>query len=301
MKLKPMSNTASINIVDNKNVNNSLNRNQFLDRDPKGQLPPSTFRIIKKEKNIRIISIVFWLVVFLSSLLVILLTKFIPTLKQYSAAGIFILFGILLFISFILLVKNSIDYTSWSRVVKNLRESFSNGDASANVLFHKTYRNLIIKNVRLMWLVIFFETYYGLFTLITFLLYRYFIADEAGSGKIIVGSPESQLYFTFDVRQFLMSFYNGSPFLFLVFSIIALLSAIGIYTFVWMYDRKRQNDLINYIGESAHEIFEKVNLSKEKENKMWLKIYIFTFCILVILPLFLLILFIWKNIIRRKK
>ncbi|MCU9934009.1 hypothetical protein NWE61_02240 [Mycoplasmopsis felis] len=84
-------------------------------------------------------------------------------------------------------------------------------------------------------------------------------------------------------------------------SVVLLVSFASVIAFV-LFDKKRLQDLYHHLGENENTIkfIETVQLLKKNENRMWLKIYIVIF-ILVLLPTVLIIYLVYKGLIRRRK
>ncbi|MEE3928168.1 hypothetical protein V2E24_01070 [Mycoplasmopsis ciconiae] len=281
--------------------------------DPKGELSPHAYSVIRREKRIRFFSLILWSLIFVASLLailgVVLATKVdinlgvgnIDKAKQTVKAnpvGWYILFGISGFISFILMVRNIFDVTSWKNTEKEIRNNFSSGDQAASIMFHKTYRNIVMKNVRTLWGLIFFVTFFGIYLLTTFLLYYYFVVQEGN--KIEIYWELLNLNISGDLGKALENLYNGKTLLVIILGAILVAAAIGLYVFVWIIDKKRLNDLTRYLGPNAHDIIEKVQHSKEQKNKFWLKAYIISVLAFIFLPIVLVAWALWRGIIRRK-
>ncbi|MCU9931201.1 hypothetical protein NW733_00130 [Mycoplasmopsis felis] len=70
-----------------------------------------------------------------------------------------------------------------------------------------------------------------------------------------------------------------------------------------LFDKKRLQDLYHHLYENENTIkfIETVQLLKKNENRMWLKIYIVIFILVVLLPTVLIIYLVYKGLIRRRK
>lgn len=302
MDRKPLEDTSDIRIVENNNINNQVLSTSYLKKDPEGILNSRTYRIITREKKFKFFSMSFWSVVLLTSVLVI---TFLALSQQNiiqqnfvtSYTGYYILFGMTLVFSLFYATKAIIEFLAWKSSIARMRESYANGDSSAKVLFHTTYRNISIRSVRILWAVIFIEVFYGLFILITFLLYNYFVLKDNNASLEI-----SMLNITigWDIKAMLNNWYNNNIELFLIISLVFLGLVLATYFVFFTLDKKRLIEISSLLGDDYTQITSSVMEAKSKEHKLWIKIFIVSFFLIYLLPFIIILILIWRKVIRRK-
>ncbi|ADE19569.1 MSC_0882 family membrane protein [Mycoplasma crocodyli] len=303
MNFRPINdNTQGINVIQNNSLDRTIRSESNLKSDPEGQLSPRAYRIIQRERAIKGISSLIWgSALFLSSLILLVLaliftnTVKIPFLDAYTnqktsanVIGYYILLLIFIIVSFSFMIRNIIDFTSWKNTIKRLRESYDRGDASANVMFHSTYRKLTLKTIKTMWVYINILTFYGFFALVIFGL------------KYIKIHTESEIFaLKLDMELILQKAF-GNVNVFTIINVIILISATAVFVAVNLIDKKRIIDLQDFLGEKTHEIMESITISKEKLNKAFLRVYLVCVGIFIVLPIFLLMLAIYRMIKKKK-
>ncbi|KUH47385.1 MSC_0882 family membrane protein [Mycoplasmopsis meleagridis] len=293
-KYQPIENTKNIEIVQNsKNLNIASNSDAKY-RDPNGILNPSTMKVIKKEKFLHTLLLSFaFTILIIASILMILICLQIGVFSETNYVGYKILLGFIIFLSFTFGTKNLIQKIAWKKTQINLRENARGGNYIGNeVIFEKTYRSIVLKNVNLLWTNIFLITYVGIFALIIYGLYS--------SGTWILGKENSAFFLSINWVNILDNAFGNTI---LVCSLcgISLAGCVIFYTVIALYDKKRINDLDNILGERAIEISSKINTDKRNLNKMWMKIYFVCVLLTILLPIILLVIMFWKKIIKIKK
>lgn len=302
MDRKPLEDTSDIRIVENNSINNQVLSTSYLKKDPEGVLNSRTYRIITREKKFKFFSMSFWLIILLTSILVI---TFLSLSQQNiiqqnfvtSYTGYYVLFGITLIFSLFYTTKAIIEFMGWKSAVARMRESYANGDSSAKVLFHTTYRNISIRSVRILWAVIFIEVFYGLFILITFLLYNYFVLKN---NNLILDINMLNITVEWDIRNMLNNWYNNNIELFLILSLIFLGSVLAIYFIFFTFDKKRLLEISGLLGDDYSQITSSVMEAKSKEHKLWIKVFIVSFFLIYLLPFLIILILVWRKVIRRK-
>lgn len=302
MDRKPLEDTSDIRIVENNSINNQVLSTSYLKKDPEGVLNSRTYRIITREKKFKFFSMSFWLIILLTSILVI---TFLSLSQQNiiqqnfvtSYTGYYVLFGITLIFSLFYTTKAIIEFMGWKSAVARMRESYANGDSSAKVLFHTTYRNISIRSVRILWTVIFIEVFYGLFILITFLLYNYFVLKN---NNLILDINMLNITVEWDIRNMLNNWYNNNIELFLILSLIFLGSVLAIYFIFFTFDKKRLLEISSLLGDDYSQITSSVMEAKSKEHKLWIKVFIVSFFLIYLLPFLIILILVWRKVIRRK-
>lgn len=302
MDRKPLEDTSDIRIVENNSINNQVLSTSYLKKDPEGVLNSRTYRIITREKKFKFFSMSFWLIILLTSILVI---TFLSLSQQNiiqqnfvtSYTGYYVLFGITLIFSLFYTTKAIIEFMGWKSAVARMRESYANGDSSAKVLFHTTYRNISIRSVRILWAVIFIEVFYGLFILITFLLYNYFVLKN---NNLILDINMLNITVEWDIRNMLNNWYNNNIELFLILSLIFLGSVLAIYFIFFTFDKKRLLEISSLLGDDYSQITSSVMEAKSKEHKLWIKVFVVSFFLIYLLPFLIILILVWRKVIRRK-
>ncbi|QDY88634.1 MSC_0882 family membrane protein [Mycoplasma anserisalpingitidis] len=302
MDRKPLEDTSDIRIVENNSINNQVLSTSYLKKDPEGVLNSRTYRIITREKKFKFFSMSFWLIILLTSILVI---TFLSLSQQNiiqqnfvtSYTGYYVLFGITLIFSLFYTTKAIIEFMGWKSAVARMRESYANGDSSAKVLFHTTYRNISIRSVRILWAVIFIEVFYGLFILITFLLYNYFVLKN---NNLILDINMLNITVEWNIRNMLNNWYNNNIELFLILSLIFLGLVLAIYFIFFTFDKKRLLEISGLLGDDYSQITSSVMEAKSKEHKLWIKVFIVSFFLIYLLPFLIILILVWRKVIRRK-
>lgn len=302
MERKPLEDTSDIRIIENNNINNQVLSTSYLKKDPEGVLNSRTYRIITKEKKFKFFSMFFWSLILILSILVITFLalsqrNIIQQTLVTSFIGYYVLFGITLILSLFYTTKAIIEYVGWKTAVARMRESYANGDSAAKVLFHTTFRNISIRSVRILWAVIFIEVFYGLFTLITFLLYNYFIVKN---NNAVLEINFLNITVNWNIKLMLSRWYNNNVEIFLVLSLIFLCAVIVIYFIFFTFDKKRLMEISSLLGDDYSQITSSVLEAKSKEHKLWLKVFIVSFFLIYLLPFLIILILIWRKVIRRK-
>ncbi|EFF41333.1 MSC_0882 family membrane protein [Mycoplasmopsis alligatoris] len=302
MQFNPIKDTQGINVIQNSSLDRTINNESMLKSDPLGQLSPRAYKIIRREKVIKGITSLVWGALLFTTLLTILIlylvfseiikipfgTEYIDKTVNGNVIGYYILLALISFIAFYFMARNLIDFVSWKNTVKRLRDSYSRGDSSANVMFHTTYRKMSLKTVKVMWIFINILTFYGFFTLVVFGL------------KYLKINTESDIFALKLNMELILQKAFGNVNVFTIINVIALVAITGVYIFASVIDKKRISDLQDFLGEKTHEIMEGVAVSKEKLNKALLKVYLICVGIFIVLPIFIAILAVFR-IIKRKK
>ncbi|WP_036458960.1 MSC_0882 family membrane protein [Mycoplasma leonicaptivi] len=285
-------------------LNDELNKK--IIEDPQKQLSPTTFAIILKEKRIRILSLIISLIIFVGSSVGLVLNFFVFTEQHKLGYGIgnYIGFGIGILISFYLMINSLIKISGWRKAEQAYRNKHRNGDVASSSMFTDLYQALVLKKVRISWFLTFFLVYFGTFTLIIFLL-----KDQIWEIGSPVESSESgnvkngfAFHFVIDFRErFVQTFGNVN--VLLIISVVIILCVILFYVFTVLYDKKRIQDIRSNLGTSdvLIKVIEIVENRRKNENKAWLRFFAVVFILTYFLPLTLLIFFIYKGFIRRKK
>ncbi|RIV16728.1 MSC_0882 family membrane protein [Mycoplasmopsis gallopavonis] len=271
--------------------------------DPKNEISPLAHTTIRKEKTIRFIAFVFWLVIFVSSLVAIGVAVGISKTNDYKNAsfiGWYILFGLSTILGLVLFIKNAMDFASWRKTEKQFRYNYKRGDVAASTMFAELYKTLTLKNLRLMWLYFFFLTYFGLLLVIVAAL------NASGTwtiGKEPTSTSNGSFFIKLDWPKILESWF-GKIWSFEVIGLIVLVTLTVLLLVVWLYDRKRIKDIqmnLGTDGQSAATLIASVQESRRSENKAWIKFYIFVFILTVLVPLAIFIFLVYTKVIRRKK
>lgn len=265
--------------------------------DPKRVLSDETYTIIKKEKNVRNASVIFWSFILLFIVIGLVLNGIINTWKQGPEYGIgyWILLSFLFLISFYFFGKNLIKVLGWKKVEKRYRESFQLGDIAASTTFADLYKSLIKKNVSQNWIFTFIITYGGIFLAIIFGL--------AMLEEIVIETPEGSL-FDLKLHYKVLESMNrafGSTTILLVSGAIILLLITILFIFIKLYDKKRIQDAILFIQVDNAKIAGDAEKSARNLNKIWRNTFIVTFILTILLPFALIVFLIWKGIIKVKK
>ncbi|VEU76273.1 MSC_0882 family membrane protein [Mycoplasmopsis columboralis] len=265
-------------------------------QDPQRMLSSDTFRILKKEKNIRKVALIFWWILLIICLSGMIMNYSFNTAKEPSS-GIYywIGLGLLLAISLFYFAKNLIRLSAWKSIERKYRESFSSGDIAASTTFADLYKDISRKVINLTWIYTFFMTYFGLLELIVFGLYK--------AEKIIIKTSETsaiKIDSTIDLVKLLDNGFGNTQ----VFLIIGLLSMVVIsvlYFGLYLYDKKRIQDIKMFIVNDTAEFLSMVEDSKKSLNKGWRNFYIVVFVLVVLLPIAIFVYLLWRGVLRFKK
>ncbi|VEU58646.1 MSC_0882 family membrane protein [Mycoplasmopsis gallinacea] len=268
--------------------------NTTVYKDPKGQLSPAAFAVIKKESRIRIYSIIFWAILFLGAAVGLLLNYLLNTRKDpNSGILLYVAFAALGFFTFWFFVKNIIKLKSWKNVERNYRESYNIGDSSSSTTFAEAYRTLNLKSLRLKWFYGFYVTYMGLFILIVALLKnQVWQIDPQYSWLTIKG----ELNFP---KLFEIWFGNTNALLIILGIVSAAITAL--FVLALLYDKKRIVEIQSFLGDKSIDVVNAVNNDLKSENKAWRRLYIIVFILLVLLPLAIIIYLIYRKVLSRRK
>ncbi|WP_029513408.1 MSC_0882 family membrane protein [Mycoplasmopsis primatum] len=296
MKYKPIQNNQTIEIVQsNRDITFAKTASKVY-QDPKHQFSPRIYKVIRSEKLLKITIMVISFSITLLSILAFILAwyKVAPFNSDQDSPliGYLVLFGITGFLSLAVGIKNAIENVQWTHTIQRYRDAISAGDYTSSTTFHIVYRKIILKDINLLWILIFILTYLGLFTLIVFGLHK--------SGPWEAGSKEGSVYLNLDWPKWLDASFKNTP-LFCLINVIIMASLIAGYIIIKLFDKKRLIDIGDFLGERSVEIQEQIEQAKKDRNKMWLRIYLVVVVLTILLPLALLLVAIWKGLIRRKK
>ncbi|QGZ97399.1 hypothetical protein GE118_01145 [Mycoplasma sp. NEAQ87857] len=289
--------------------NNSLEVNELLKTqehtyfDKNNQINSDLYSTLVRERKIRLFSILVYLTFFIGSIVAgvinfVLNTKKVVIDNDKSASlgiGWYVLIGAALLISLVFLIKNILKYKNLNATERKIRQNIEHKDTPTYSVFYEIYQGIVFKKLRLNWLFLFFITYFGLFTLLIFLL-----KDQ----HIVIGKEGTSGAFNFFLD---IKFHNVFDKWFgnvevLAYSLLGVIGGVSLlFTIFKIYDLKRLNALKNHLsGEVAANFFATIEASKKQENRAWLKTYIIIFVLVVLLPLALILFLIYKKVIRRK-
>ncbi|BBU47917.1 MSC_0882 family membrane protein [Mycoplasmopsis felis] len=283
--------------------NNIQTNEQKQDIQVEVKINDDFLKIIKKEKIINRVNAWFWTIILLTTLLCVFLNYWFNTrINVNNGIFIYILLGIPFLISIGLSIKYAIIISGWKKSEKRYLKDPSQKNI-ANSIFMDTYKNLNLKIVRLKWLFAIFSTYLLLFILIISLLYWQIKSIELGTLPVKEGEQNpTGFYLSIDFIQKLDEAFGNTKNFVIINSVVLLVSFASVIAFV-LFDKKRLQDLYHHLGENENTIkfIETVQLLKKNENRMWLKIYIVIFILVVLLPTVLIIYLVYKGLIRRRK
>ncbi|VEU75814.1 Uncharacterised protein [Mycoplasmopsis maculosa] len=292
---KPIESKETIETIINNNVEIDEKKNNKY-RDPKNQIPNHLYKVIKLEKNIKSFNIALSFSLFITSIILLALailkiTPFSVEEESGPLYGYIIAFSASAFISIAITIKNTIELTQWNSTINKYRESLNNNDKTSSNNFHITYRKIALKDINLLWLLIFTITYVGLVALIIFGLYK--------SGAWTIGNENSVVKLNIDWKELLdNAFGNTQLFCILLASSLGL--AVVLYILIILFDKKRLADIVDYLGDNSSEIYEKIETAKKERNKAWMKAYFIIVCLTILLPLALILYAAYRGIIKRK-
>ncbi|MBZ4195524.1 MSC_0882 family membrane protein [Mycoplasma tauri] len=295
MKFRPIQNNQTIEIVQSNRELDFGKDKEKIHQDPKRQFSPRIYKVIRSEKILKISLMMISFIIMISSIVAFFLVYFkVPPFNTSGKplTGYLILFGILIFFSFVSGLKNSIENLRWTHTIQRYRDAISTGDYTSSATFHIVYKKIILKDINLLWMLIFIITYQGLFTLIIFGFYK--------SGAWVAGSKNGAFYINLDWPTWLDLSFKNTEF-FCLISLIIMVSLVVSYIFIKIFDSKRLNDISDFLGERSVEVQDQIDKAKKDRNKMWLRIYLVVVVLTIFLPLALLLVAMWRGIIRRKK
>ncbi|WP_029512536.1 MSC_0882 family membrane protein [Mycoplasmopsis iners] len=291
-KYKPIEDSQTVELIRNGQDFNYANENTKVVRDPKNQISPRIYKAIRTEWRIKIIMMSIWFTIMLTSMILFILAYTKQGVFKERYVGYLVIFATLGFIGLVLGIKNLVDKMKWTKAIQTYRNSLINGDYSTNNTFYLAYRRLSLKGVNLTWLLVFIITYLGLFTLIVYGLYA--------SNEWKLGNEETLVRINIKWRQILDKTF-GNTILLCILCGSTLAIIVASYIFIMLFDKKRLNDIYDFLDEKAIEIHDKIAQAKKERNKMWMKIYIFAVMLTILLPVLALLFTFWKKVIRRKK
>lgn len=300
MKYVPIKNNTTLEIVQNNQMSSFSSFDNKAYRDPKNQFSPRVYKVIRSEKVLKLSLSFIWLGIMLFTLILFILTytSAIPNWLKKENTGYLVLFGIAGLIAFFFAIKNLIENSTWNHTIERYRDAVQSGNQTTSNTFHLTYRKIVLKGVNLIWILVFVITYYGLFTLIVYGLYvsgAWTFGKDPETGKIT-----KIIAFDLDWPAILTKAFRKVE----VFTIInfAILGSI-VVAFITMklVDKKRLANLDDFLGEKSIEVHGQIDQAKKDRNKMWLRIYIVVVVLTILLPLALLIIAIWRGLLKKKK
>ncbi|ADN69101.1 MSC_0882 family membrane protein [Mycoplasmopsis fermentans] len=291
-KYQPIQNSASIEIVQNNHDYKFNSVSSRVYRDPKNQISPRVYRVIRAEQMLKILILSISFVIMAASIILFTLVyaKVGIFNKEQRLVGYLVLFGSSAFISMAIGFKNLIENIQWSHTVQRYRDAVSNGDYTSSSTFHIAYRKIVLKDVNLTWMLVFVLTYLGIITAIVYGLYmsnRWYYETDT-------------LKINFEWAKWLDRGF-GNTILFCIISVIIMASSIAAYILIRLFDKKRLADISDFLGERSVEIHEQVEQSKKDRNKMWLRIYLVVVALTILLPLALALVALWRFIVKRRK
>lgn len=271
-----------------------------IHEDPKKQLNPATYTVIKKEKRMRIFSSIFWGSIFFFSIIGILFNVFFHLESENKGIGFYILLSIPTIISFGFMTKSLIRVSGWKKAEASYRVSYSAGDSVSSSMFAEIYQSLVLKKLRMTWALIFFLTYFGLFNIIILALKDQVIEVGTNFNNAEVTNGFN-IHFLIDFKKrFEITFGNVN--VLLIVNAIVILSFVAIYILILLYDKKRIQDILMNLGSTENQTAVKnaVELKRKSENKAWIRTYIVIFVLVVLIPFVLILFLIYKKFIRKK-
>lgn len=296
MKYKPIQNNQTIEIYESQKDLRINTSNQRVIQDPKHQFSPRIYKVIRSEKRLKItlLSISFSLMLISVIGFIFAYLKFFPFKSDTDKPlyGYLVLFGISAFVFFVSGCKNTIENVQWSHTVQRYRDSISSGDYTSYTTFHIVYRRITLKDINLLWILIFVLTYLGLFTLIIFGLYK--------SGTWEAGKVDGPIRINLEWRVWLDNSFGNTIF-FCIINTSVMAGLIVFYVVIKLFDKKRLADISEFLGDKSVEIYDQIEKAKKDRNKMWLRIYVVVVVLTILLPIALILVAIYKGVLRRKK
>ncbi|WP_041594058.1 MSC_0882 family membrane protein [Mycoplasma crocodyli] len=302
MRFTPLNNPEPTQVITNVISLKNLSNNK-KDFDTNEEINPKVYRIIRKERRLKKINSIIWftfLVLIALATTALLLTHLniinsaqfgLTTIEKekINYIGYYILFSILAITSIYFSIKNAIEFNSWKTIIKKLRNAYSINDATANFKFYDMYKKLILKGIKTTWIFIFILTFYGYFALLIFAF------------KYVKVNTESELITIKFNMELLLEKAFGDIKIFSIINVISLLIIAFLYVIIILIDKKRINDFQYFLGTKTIDIAEAITIQKQNLNKAFLKAYLVSVGIFIVLPIFLLLLSIYRKLKRRKK
>lgn len=276
------------------------NFNSKLDKkykDPKNQLNSLTYSVFKKERFLYSVYVIFWSIIFVASLIGVVVNHFLNTTLDYQNGLVwYFLLAPLALVSLFFMIKYGLDIKAWKRSEKIYRANVANGQVDGLIHFNEKYKKLILANLRRAWLFAIFVTYFLLFNLVVFGLWK------AGNIDIVSNNADSpfQLNLHLDLTQLMDQIFKDTKILLIVNSVV-LFAAFALYFAIFLYNKNRIENIKTLLGPEVNEIVNTVYLIKQRENRSWIIAYTIMFALIVLLPLTILIVLLFKKTIRRKK
>lgn len=263
--------------------------------------------IINKERTIKNITMMFWILVFLLSGALALYTylSFTRHIQTRNVGiGYYVLSGFGGLISLFYIGKTFIKLSGWKRAIKTMAQSDSKLNSPSTTLFLELYKGLVIKRVRTFWFMMFLFTYFGLFTLIVFLLKDLILEIGSQFEKTKDGNVQNgfQFYMVVDFKTRLKNAF-GNVNLMLAINLGILIGSLAMFLFMTLQDGRRLQDVKMALGNEPA-IIEMFKITEEKrktENILWIKIYLLSIGLFIILPIILILWGFYRRVIRGKK
>ncbi|EGV00081.1 hypothetical protein MCSF7_01436 [Mycoplasmopsis columbina SF7] len=285
-KYRPIEDSQTVEVIRNNQELDYVASDQKIHRDPKNQISPRVYKVIRQEKVIKIInmSISFSLMLIAIILFILTYTQVgIFTAKLY--VGYLIIFGAIAFFTMVFGIKNAIENKKWSNTVQKYREALNIGDYNTSNTFHIAYRKIVLKDVNLTWLVIFTITYVGLFSLIIYGLYS--------SKEWVIDKENFKL--KLEWAKWLDNTF-GNTILLCILCGISLATLVATYISILLFDKKRLSDIDDFLGEKSIEILKNINDDKKARNKAWLKSYLIIVTLTILVPIAIILFILWRVI-----
>ncbi|WP_406614044.1 MSC_0882 family membrane protein [Mycoplasma corogypsi] len=300
--------TNGVNVI-NQTVPSNIGKTQLrIYQDPKNQLDPNLYTVIKREKRIKTISIIFWALLIVGCVIGAFLNwylnvdfnfyeltkaNFSQSVKQTKGLANYAWITILFIISIAFMIKNAIKLSSLKKNEQLIRQSRDKHDSTLPEL-RDAYRTLVLKGLRISWLYGFFMTYGGLILIIIAALY-----SQQKPWVVESQSPGFKFTFDLDFKPILENAFGNMTIFFSAYgSTIAGLSLL--YVFVLFYDKKRIADIKTQIRNDVAFI-DGTDALRIKENKAWRRTFIIIFVLVVLLPLALVLYLTYRGILKRKR
>ncbi|WP_029906535.1 MSC_0882 family membrane protein [Mycoplasmopsis opalescens] len=293
-KYTPINDIDTVEVIQNNHSIDLESKAKKTYNDPKNQISPRVYRVIFAEKLIKNLIILFYSILFVSSLLIFTLTYFNIGVFKNNYLSYKIIFGTLSVIFLLLLIKHAIDKLKWKHAEQRYRNALESGDYMSDTTFYLAYRNITLKGVNLTWYLIFILTYMSVITGIIYGIYSI--------GKINIsydGEFGNRIQLTYDIPAVLNKAFGDTT----IFSLIMVLVMIGItllYITLKLIDRKRLSDFSDLLGEKAIEIHSQVERAKKERNSIWIKVYFVIVTLTILIPLALIIIAIWRFIVKKR-
>ncbi|VEU78338.1 MSC_0882 family membrane protein [Mycoplasmopsis columbinasalis] len=251
-------------------------------------------KTIKFEKTLTTIGLIIGLLIFLAGSIFFALaytqtTSLFPK-KEGHYNGYLILTGFVLFVGFAILLQNIFERKRWNSILRSAKRAKETSDVlNYSVAFNSMLKRLALKEVNIMWIVIFLVTYLGVFAGIVWGLYS--------SGQWFYESEVLKI--NFDWPKWLDNAFTSTRLLcWIIFGIICGL--IGLFIIMKIFDKKRSQGFEMFLGADATAILANVSAEKRHRNKIWLWTYIIAVILTILLPLAILFFIGWRSIKRKK-